>query len=960
MATRETIDERVLNGYIAQAMEKQAPPGYTVGPEVHGQARLGNTSPDLVVRMPYDLRMIVETEYNSPAIGDAIDRLGYEFHDHTRDVKNVIALGIPSRLGSPRMRYADRDIELMSDSPEFLMQVVTGRSPDDPNIVITPEKPIPVSLRDVIQYAWLAAIPETYAENVLKKVVANLRTARNELARLLEANDDSEDALVAQNVIGFKYGNPNSDSPIESAAGNIVGTFVSMIELHRNLNRWGRLSGVQPIDSSYLWNSVSGEGIPSRIAIEWRKIEAVDYKPLSTIAADMLEDGDLSPKIGGALKTVHDTIEEHFEAGLSATTNVSAAVWQELTPDRDERAVNYTRPHRAEFLANVTAARLEQPSMARYAEICAGTGTLARATEENIRFRHYAETDDKSSIHAERMENRIQLTDISQQSVSVATANLTSLEPETGFRDGNIFAITTSGGALDFLRKEGVSSVESRLVGSFGEESGMLVLDAGSVGICCNNDPYFRSRGGASNPISSQEMSRYKRLADKKLKGVANGNAGLATYMHVIEHELLAESAPHGKVLPLTAAHAESYREFRRNLENDYSNVIAISTVAGEGESMSDDTDKQEMLLIGTKRARGDGDLSVICVNLVDDFRTKLEGKMYAEALMHEISQGNRSGELVVGNPVGTYMRMSNLGNGMPWYLLGSSGDYTKLTGYVNCGVAWDPSTGATTEFNLPMTKLEKIVIGVGPSHDEIGSKRDSKSPRGAFWLVPVGDTNSRLNPALWAGGKLDNIPITREPTHYGTPRGTPSEADAMVARSGHFHVRRNLRQSANSTAVAYTEEPCLGGSSWTAISTDEGIGEAICLFLNSTYGVLIRIGYGQSQDRGRSRLQIGGIKRHPIPDFSSDSEAGRHARRVALANFERLRSLPLKRMSLSATDPNRAKIDEVVTKMLGLDWNSTTENMLDSWRRLMCQQANVHNETRATLAELRAAGVIT
>ena len=134
MTTRETIDERVLNGYIAQAMEKQAPPGYKVVPEVHGQARLGNTSPDLVVRMPYDLRMIVETEYDSPAVGDAIDRLGYEFHDHTRDVKNVIALGIPGRLGSPRMRYADRDAELMSDSPQFLMQVVTGRSPDDPNI----------------------------------------------------------------------------------------------------------------------------------------------------------------------------------------------------------------------------------------------------------------------------------------------------------------------------------------------------------------------------------------------------------------------------------------------------------------------------------------------------------------------------------------------------------------------------------------------------------------------------------------------------------------------------------------------------------------------------------------------------------------------------------------------------------------------------------------------------------
>ena len=131
-------------------------------------------------------------------------------------------------------------------------------------------------------------------------------------------------------------------------------------------------------------------------------------------------------------------------------------------------------------------------------------------------------------------------------------------------------------------------------------------------------------------------------------------------------------------------------------------------------------------------------------------------------------------GELVVGNPVGTYMRMSNLGNGMPWYLLGSSGDYTKLTGYVNCGVAWDPSTGATTEFNLPMTKLEKIVIGVGPSHDEIGSKRDSKSPRGAFWLVPVGGYKQQTQSRVVGLEESWTIYRLRANPHITARRGEP------------------------------------------------------------------------------------------------------------------------------------------------------------------------------------------
>ncbi len=957
MATRETIDERVLNGYIAQAMEKQAPPGYTVGPEVHGQARLGNTSPDLVVRMPYDLRMIVETEYDSPAIGDAIDRLGYEFHDHTRDVKNVIALGIPSRLGSPRMRYADRDIELMSDSPEFLMQVVTGRSPDDPNIVITPEKPIPVSLRDVIQYAWLAAIPETYAENVLKKVVANLRTARNELARLLEADDDSEDALVAQNAIGFKYGNPNSDSPIESAAGNIVGTFVSMIELHRNLNRWGRLSGVQPIDSSYLWNSVSGEGIPSRIAIEWRKIEAVDYKPLSTIAADMLEDGDLSPKIGGALKTVHDTIEEHFEAGLSATTNVSAAVWQELTPDRDERAVNYTRPHRAEFLANVTAARLEQPSMARYAEICAGTGTLARATEENIRFRHYAETDDNESIHAERMENRIQLTDISQQSISVATANLTSLEPQTSFERSNIFAITTTGGALNFLGVKGVAEEESRLIGSYGEEGGMLVLDAGSVGICCNNDPYFRPRGGAKNPIASKDMQRYRRQADRRVKGIANGQAGLATFMHVIEHEMLARGAPHGKVLPLIAATGDAYKGFRRNIENEYTDVIAVCTAAGGGDSMSDDTNIQEMLLIGTKHRTGDR--AVVCVNLVNDFNTKIEAKMFSDAIRHEIAKGKPFGKIMVGTAVGTYIRMENLGDGRPWSALGSSGDYTLLTEFVQQGIAWHPATGEETKFALPMTRLSDL-SNIGPGDDLLGRFASSRSPRGAFILTATNETDNWGNPFLWEIDADCQTSMTCTPTHYGVPRDDAVKAKRMLATAGRFQFNRNFRQDSQRIAMAYTEENCMGGRAWTTLSNFEpGVGEATTLFLNSTFGMIVRIGYGQFSGQGGSVLGVGAIGGHPVPDFKIESDASKNARKIAINHFDKLRMLELERVSWSALDANRAKVDEVVSEMLGLEWNLETEGMLASWRNLMCQQWIVHCGRKIVLEPLRAAGVV-
>ncbi len=957
------VDEKAMNAYIAQAMEKQAPPNYLVEAEQHGRARRGHTSPDIIVRMPYGLRTIIETEYRSPAIGDAKGRLGYEFNDSTIPMKSILAVGIPERLGD--LGHIERDGELMSDVPQFLMQVVTGRAEDDPDVKIVPDRPAPVSLRELVQYAWLAAIPEAYAAGVVNEVVQNLKTAKSELTqRLTLSSGAAQDGLVE------RYGNHDSANGMESVAGNVVGTLASMIQLHMNLKEWGNVDDVLDIGAPQLWQKVApGNGIPHLIAGEWRKIEAVDYMPLSTIAAAMLEDSELGPRLGGTLKAVYGTMSEYIHAGISATTNVVAEIWQALIPDRDARAAYYTKPATAELLANITTARLVAPGQARYNEICAGTGTLARATEENIRFRHYANTPDKESIHARRMERFIQLTDINPQSISVATANMTSLEPETSYSTNAIFAITSRGGALNYLTPKGLADMESALIGRDGKRSDMLVLERHSADICNNNDPYFVARKGAKSPTSSKAMQYYKRQADRRLKGVANGNAGLAAYMHVIEHELLAYGGVHGKVLPLKAAHAETWGAFRSNIENDYRDVVAICTAAGDGVSMSSDTGVQEMLLIATKKSRPrqgaadtDDDRAVICVNLTQTFANKTEAKMFADAIRREMAQGKSTGNIVVGDVVGTYYRMTGLGKGKPWSALGSSGEYTILTEQVTSGNTWNPATGRITQFALPMTTLGNLAV-TGPTHHYIGISSESEGthPSGAFLFHPDGKEGARqisINPSMWNMQEKNQLSITCQPTHYGEPRATPEEAEKMLKSAGNFHLAKGLRMSAQKIAVAYTEKDCMGGRSWNTITADKGVAEAIALFLNSTYGLLIRTGYGQSADLGRSPIQVRAIDNHPIPDFASGGEAGEGARRIALEHFERLRGLPLKRISLSALDPNRAEIDRVVTLMLGLEWGLETEDMLASWRRLMCLQPGVNGRNKETLATLSEAGL--
>ena len=955
------MDEKALNAFIAQALERQAPRGYQVQVEQHGQARLGNTSPDIVVHMPYGLRTIVETEYDAPAIGDAKTRLGYEFNDYTLPMKSVLAVGIPRHLGD--LRFADLDRELLSDNPQFLMQVVTGRSENDPDIQITPAQPIPVSVRDLAQYAWLAAIPEAYAAAMIDEVVSKLKTAQNELSWRLRLSSD-----LTQGRLLDRYGNHDSHSGMDGVAGNVVGTLASMVQLHINLKQWGNLDYARDIADPELWQIVEPYfAIPSFIAREWRKIEAVDYMPLSTIAARMLEDSELGPRTGSTLWLIHNAMALYLQTGISATTNVAAEIWQSLIPDRDQRAAYYTKPAVAELLANLTTARLSKPAAARYNEVCAGTGTLARATEENIRFRHYANPDNgKDSIHARRMERCIQLTDINPQSVSVATANMASLEPETSFGASSIFAITAAGGSLNFLTREGVADMGGELVGRNGAQSEMLVIDPRTVGIICNNDPYFRPRGGAKSPIDSKAMAAYRRHANRRVKDVANGQAGLATFMHVIEHEMLGKGCPHGKVLPLTAAHAETYTGFRRNIENEYCDVIAISTASGDGASMSADTGIQEMLLVGTKHKPPNGsknggqygDRAVACVNLHTTFENKLQAKMFADAIRRAVAAGPPSGDINVGGIVGTYYRMTGLGEGKPWSALGISGDYAVLTNHVTQGRAWDPATGRTSDFALPMTTASGV-SAIGPTHDLLGCLPGSSAPRGAFTMHPAEKAKSVNNPSLWEIQSGKQIAMTCVPTHYGEPRDDAGAAQRMRQTAGHFHLSRNLSMSSQKIAMAHTEQVCMGGRSWTTITADAGVAEAMTLFLNSVYGLLIRIGYGQSTHLGRATIQVRAIDGHPMPDFASDSEAGRRAREIAVDNFDRLRKLPLERISLSVLDANRAEIDRVATLMLGLDWNPETENMLTSWRRLMCLQPGVNANNKETLARLAREGIV-
>ena len=230
------------------------------------------------------------------------------------------------------------------------------------------------------------------------------------------------------------------------------------------------------------------------------------------------------------------------------------------------------------------------------------------------------------------------------------------------------------------------------------------------------------------------------------------------------------------------------------------------------------------------------------------------------------------------------------------------------------------------------MTTIERIATR-GPGDDLIGKIAGSRSPRGAFIIYDAQTAPSHSNPSMWGDDENTQIAMTCEPTHYGAPRDQ-SKAARIRQTMGHFQFNRNLRLSAQKIAMCYTPTACMGGRAWTTIRGDDGVVKAICIFMNSIYGLIVASGYGQNTDRGRSTMGVTAVGKHPIPDFSADTDEGRQARSIAVQNFDRLRTLQLKRISLSVLDSNREEIDRVATLMLGIPWNDEIKDMLAYWRR--------------------------
>ena len=973
------MHEQTFNEALAEALRQRrqlwrTDPNSVLAERLRTLADATRERPDILVAPPDIYPVIIEVEFDEPAFADARRKLGRLIAGTADRVRAAIAVGAPEEVrgwstDQLRARLAQPDGVALR-----LAVLYAGPSGTDADASVWPETGyVTGSVADLAVMCEYASAPPLLVAATADDVAARIHSLADYLYRSMPPG--------VAGAIAATLGQRDDVQGLRMACC----IWLTSLRLHNLLAANSpslQAAGLQTIARIRATNL----GVLSLTALrrEWDRILAVNYGSIFNTARTALDDRMPIEQGVRVMEQLAEMADNITALRLGSHVDFAGELFPKLLDDREETAAHYTLPETAELLARLAVARLhlsDWSDAAAVANLCladlaCGTGTLLRAAYRQIRQRHETAGGSSAHLHRTMMEQSITGLDINALASHMTAAGLSSAEIATEYHTARIASVAVLGGktgSLELIEDEQITDVTGQTVQTAtanGSAPTMLPVPHHSMDLVIQNPPYSRARGeralfdvsGIDDKQRRRSLKRLTRIRNGlRAAGneVTNGPAGLGADFSALADRKLQDGGVFATVLPLTAAHARSWEGFRRTIENEYRDITAIAFSAHESAMMSADTYMNEMLLIATKRTENDdaGRDGVLCVNLEIPPASTAEAFWYAK-LLHGIDRDGRSSDVINVAPtahqqIGSWVQLRTPQPGFPWFAAGIRNRHLAVvfTGFME-GRLHSLETGQNWVLPLPFTTLDQVV-GIGPTHDLIGHPIGGDG-RGAFMFAPLQRGDYPTYPSLWLANAERQRSITTQPTHEGNPAITDEDRlRQMLAQRSDLFISRNLRLTSQALAAARTERLMMGGSTWTALlSDDEGTKSALAIWLNSTLGLMVRTCYAQTTQTGRARLQIRGLAGLPVPDFAADSDAGQQARAIAQQHIAELAALELQPASYAFQDANRQRVDSVALAMVGLAQNQQANAAVAALRQQWCREPSVHGGNRViTLA---------
>ena len=938
--------------------------------------------PDILVAPPDIYPVVIEVEWDNPAFGDARRKLGRHVVGTPFPVRSTIAVGAPLEIRGWSTDYL-RERLAEPDSVELRLAVLSANvegseteiALTDADVAIWPARPnyVTGTVADLAALCEYAAAPPALVSRTANQVAANIHSLADYLHRTLPPG-------VAGAIAGI-LGQRQEMQGLRMACC----IWLTSLRLH-NLLAVGsealRDNGLRSI--AELQTAGGGNILMSDLRTEWDKILAINYGSIFNTARNALDDR-IPDAVGSAAMSRLAGIAEYITTlRLGNRVDFAGELFPLLLDDREETAAHYTLPATAELLAQLAVARLTPGDWAseatvanlRVADLACGTGTLLRAAYHGIRRRHESAGGNAENLHRTMMEQSITGLDINALASHMTAAGLSTAEIATEYHTARIAAVAVLGGStgsLELLETDQITDVTGQLARTATAnlaQPTIIPVPHHSQDFVIQNPPYSRARGDRRMFDVTGIDEKQRRRSVKRLTHLRNnlrdagdemtdGQAGLGADFSALAGKKLKPGGVFATVLPLTAAHSESWEGFRRTIEREYQEITAIAFTAHEGAMMSADTYMNEMLLVATRRAKDDTaeDSRVICVNISAVPQSVTESYWYAKWINDVRQAGGDNGVIhESGRQIGSWTAIAPPSAGFPWFAVGMQNHNLAAVAseLIAAGRLYSPANRRTWQSSLPVTTLERIV-DIGPTHHLIGHVRGAREAIGAFTFDEISPDLLPTYSALWAAEAETQTRLMVSPTHEGQPATDDEEQlRGMLDQRSDLFISRNLRLTSQALAAARTAQPALGSSTWTALlSSDDDVKSALAIWLNSTLSLIVRTSYSQTTQPGRARLQIRGLYGLPVPDFAADSDAGERARAIVRQNIDELASLPLEPASYAFRDANRHRIDRVALEMLGLGDDDAALAAVASLRDQWCHEPSVHGGNREIMRAL-------
>ena len=948
------ISESALNAQLAEVLKGLHPrwaEGHLLVEANHVFVDNPRLRPDMLVQVPLAQTIVLETEFEpaSNVEQEARDRLGLTPTGSKEPVDHAFALCIPRSLQENqhdlhhRIRQADFRYCVLNRSELF-----PARWPDT---------------------GWLRGTIYDVAR-CMEQVMVSQQIVDKSLEILEEAIRAATCQVTGATQMGFVDIERYLGEVLNQEAGEQT-TRMAMTIIANAILFHATIAGTYDIPNLESLLEDDSRSIQNALVATWKTILTdINYWPVFRVASDLIIPikGRVADRI---LEILIRRMQSLNALGINTRHDLVGKMFQRLIVDRKFLATFYTRPTSSTLLAELSVSGLRHSWAAlssypalRIADLACGTGTLLSAAYHAILTRYRHAGGDDQEVHKAMIEQSLIAADIMPAAVHLCASQLSSVHPTVlfdhtcvytmpyGERAGEAQASGIALGSLSLLQSDRETSLfptgDEQVVGmEVDGASDQFVLPDHTLDLVIMNPPFTRPTNHKMTgvPVPSfagfSKSEEEQRAMSRELKAnyrglvnpVGNGYAGLASRFIDLAHKKAKVGGVIALVLPITVLRGKSWEAVRALWMTQYRDmvVVTIAGVRGRDRAFSADTDLAEALVVVTRGESSAPD-EALFVNLRRRPASLLEAAEVARLCR---SMEGSSGLLKAGDTVlGNYIRASL-----------SEGGCAALRNVSVAEVMLSLCKGRLAlpryadGHDIPVTRLESLGTRGLVDRNIYNSREKTPPYQGPFEIVPLGEAPSY--PVLWHHAADRERCMWMEADSEGVVRpGCAEKAIRVWQTATRLHFTRDFRLNSQSLAACLTSEPTLGGRAWPNFSlNDKDWVPLVCLWANSTLGLMGFWWVGSRQHPGRAIMTITGLPALPMIDpraLSADKV------RQAAGLYERFKDKPLLPANEAYRDAVRQAIDRaLLVEVLGLP--EAILPAFDHMRLQWCSEPTVH-----------------